>query len=167
MTKALFLDRDGVINIDKLYVYKIEDFEFVSGIFEVLSLAQAKAYLLIIVTNQSGIARNYYSKADFEKLTNFMLDEFKKHNIKINKVYHCPHHPDDNCSCRKPKTQMLQQAQTQFNIDFSQSFMIGDRRSDILCANNAGVKSIFFNPQESCLEADITIQKLSDLIQYL
>ena len=167
MNKALFLDRDGVINIDKSYVYKIKDFEFLSDIFAVLRLAQAKHYLLIVVTNQSGIARGFYSTQDFERLTAFMLNEFSKRDIVINKVYHCPHHQKDNCACRKPRTQMLEQAKMDFDIDLNQSLLVGDKLSDIQCAHNLGVKSIFLNNKSSCEIADLNITKLKDLIQYL
>ncbi|WP_320661263.1 HAD-IIIA family hydrolase, partial [Campylobacter coli] len=89
--KALFLDRDGIINIDKKYIYKIQDFEFCDGIFELCRYFLAQKYLLFVATNQSGIARGYYTQEDFFKLCDFMLNEFLKENIKIDKIYHCPH----------------------------------------------------------------------------
>lgn len=139
MTKAIFLDRDGVINVDKAYVSKIEDFEFCEGVFEALIHFQTLGYLLIIVTNQSGIGRGYYSEEDFQKLTAWMQKELLHVKIKIDAIYHCPHAPILNCSCRKPKSGMLLQAIEDFNIDVKSSWMIGDKQTDIEAALGAGV----------------------------
>ena len=138
-TKAVFLDRDGVINIDKSYVYKIEDFEFVDGIFEKLRDYQKRGYLLIVVTNQSGIGRGYYTEEDFQKLTSYMLSELEKEGIKIAKVYHCNHSPEEGCECRKPNPGMLLKAKEEFNIDMKNSIMIGDKESDMEACKRAGV----------------------------
>ena len=94
MNKAIFLDRDGVINIDKSYVYKKEDFKFCEGVFEVLKHFQSLGYLLIIVTNQSGIGRGYYSEEAFQELSQWMSDALLENDIKINAIYHCPHAPE-------------------------------------------------------------------------
>ncbi|MCH9813652.1 MAG: D-glycero-beta-D-manno-heptose 1,7-bisphosphate 7-phosphatase [Epsilonproteobacteria bacterium] len=139
--KALFLDRDGVINIDKSYVSKIEDFEFTNGIFEVLKKYQKEGYLLIVVTNQSGIGRGYYTSEDFETLTAWKLDELKKREIFIDEVYHCHHDPDSGCGCRKPAPGMLLSAKEKFDIDMENSWMVGDKKSDIDAAYNAGVNN--------------------------
>jgi len=140
-TKAIFLDRDGVINIDKSYVCKIEDFEFVDGIFEVLHYFRKLGFLLIVVTNQSGIGRGYYTSEDFEKLTAWKLKALEKEGIFIDEVYHCPHDPDSGCGCRKPSPNMLLKAKEKFNIDMQSSWMIGDKKSDIDVGYNAGVKN--------------------------
>jgi D-glycero-D-manno-heptose 1,7-bisphosphate phosphatase len=140
-SRALFLDRDGVINIDKSYVSKIEDFEFCDGVFEVLKKFQKMGFLLIIVTNQSGIGRGYYTDEDFATLTAWKLDEFKKRDIFIDEVYHCNHDPDSGCGCRKPAPGMLMAACEKFDIDMENSWMIGDKKSDIDAAYNAGVKN--------------------------
>jgi len=142
MNKAVFLDRDGVINEDKGYVYRIEDFVFIDGIFEKLKKYQDEGYLLIVVTNQSGIGRGYYTQEDFEKLTKYMLDEFAKREIKITKVYHSPYKPEDNASCRKPNPGMLLQAKEEFDIDMKNSIMIGDKQSDMEAGKNAGVGTL-------------------------
>ena len=133
MKKALFLDRDGVINKEKNYLYKIENFEFIDGVFETCKYFQDNGYLIIVITNQAGIARGKYSEDDFSKLTKWMIQEFEKKNIKISKVYHCPHHPDftGECECRKPKPKMILDAQKEFNIDLIHSILIGDKNSDI------------------------------------
>ena len=97
--KALFLDRDGVINKEKDYLYKIEDFEFIDGVFETCQYFQSKGHIIIIITNQAGIARGKYSEKDYEILTEWMKNEFIKKDIKITQVYHCPHHPNYSGEC--------------------------------------------------------------------
>ena len=144
--KALFLDRDGTVNIEKNYVYKIKDFEFIDGIFELIKSYQKKEFLIFIVTNQAGIARGYYTEKDYKKLTNWMVEQFQKNGIKITKVYHCPHHPEITgpCECRKPNPGMILDAINEFNIDPVNSVLIGDKKSDILAGENAGLgKNIY------------------------
>ncbi len=145
MKKALFLDRDGVINIEKEYLYKIEDFEFIDGIFELCEYYQNLGYMIFIVTNQSGIARGYYTEEDFSKLTQWMIKKFKERKIIIQHVYHCPHHPDINkiCTCRKPEPGMLLDAKKEFGIDLTQSIMVGDKERDIEAAINAGITQTY------------------------
>ncbi len=142
---ALFLDRDGVINIEKNYLYKQEDFEFIDGIFELGDYFQKEGYTIVIVTNQSGICRGYYSEEEFKKLTRWMEAEFAKRGIKIAKTYHCPHHPDftGSCSCRKPEAGMFLQAQKDFSLDLPKSVMVGDKPSDIEAAKRAGVEECY------------------------
>jgi D-glycero-D-manno-heptose 1,7-bisphosphate phosphatase len=144
--KALFLDRDGTINIEKNYVYRIEDFEFIPGIFELILSFQKKGYLIFIVTNQAGIARGYYSENDYSLLTAWMINQFKINNIEISKVYYCPHHPEisGECECRKPKPGMILQAITEFNINPNKSILIGDKKSDILAGKKAGIAKNYF-----------------------
>ena len=145
MQKALFLDRDGVINIEKDYLYKVEDFEFIDGIFDLISYYQKLDYKIFVVTNQSGIARGYYTKNDFNHLTEWMMLEFLKKNIKIEKVYFCPHHPaiSGECSCRKPKPGMILEASESYGIDLEESIMIGDKERDIEAGLNAGIKETY------------------------
>jgi len=148
MNKALFLDRDGVINIDKGYVHKIEDFEFIDGIFDICEFFQKEGFLIFIITNQAGIARSYYSEKIFQYLTNWMLKEFEKRGINITKVYYCPHHPDftGKCKCRKPNPGMILTAKKEFDIDLENSILIGDKISDIEAGKNAGIGlNILFN----------------------
>ena len=143
-TKAIFLDRDGVINIDKSYVYKIDEFEFSDGIFEVLKYFQSLGYILLVVTNQSGIGRGYYTQKDFLKLTSYMCNEFEKRDIKISKVYHSPSLPEKNLPCRKPNPGMLLEGEKDFNIDMKSSWMIGDKKSDIEAGLNAGISNTIY-----------------------
>ncbi|WP_201354029.1 D-glycero-beta-D-manno-heptose 1,7-bisphosphate 7-phosphatase [Hydrogenimonas urashimensis] len=141
MRKALFLDRDGVINVDHGYVSRIEDFEFVDGILAFVKKAQKKGYLPVIVTNQSGIGRGYYSEEDFEKLTTWMIEKMREAGIDITReqVFSCPHDPAAGCDCRKPMPGMFLAAQKRFGIDMAQSWMIGDKPSDVEAAKRAGV----------------------------
>lgn len=141
MNKALFLDRDGVINEEKDYLYKKDDFVFIDGIIDLCKHFQELGYLIIVVTNQSGIARGYYTQSDFRTLTLWMIEEFKNNFIDITKVYYCPHHPDIDgaCSCRKPNTGMLLQAKDEFDLDMQHSLIIGDKERDIEAGLNAGL----------------------------
>lgn len=147
--KAIFLDRDGTINVDKDYMYKTEDFEFVEGVIEGLQILSKLGYIFIVVTNQAGIARGYYTEEDLEKLNDFMKAKFLDYGVKIEKCYFCPHHYEKgigkykiDCDCRKPKPKMLLDGIKEFSIDPTKSYMIGDKLSDIDAGINAGVKSI-------------------------
>jgi D-glycero-D-manno-heptose 1,7-bisphosphate phosphatase len=168
-SKAVFFDRDGVINIDKSYLYKIEDFEFCDGIFELMRHLESLGYKLFVVTNQSGISRGYYSEQEFEKLTSWMIKEFEKRDIKIEKVYHCPHAPDDRCECRKPKPKMIQNALNSYKIDPLLSWMIGDKPSDIEAANSAGIYNTVFlsSKNEKYPQAKYSVKSLYDIINII
>lgn len=170
MNKALFLDRDGVVNKEKDYLYKIEDFEFIDGVFETCRYFQDKGYLIIIITNQAGIARGKYTEDDYQLLTNWMISEFEKENIKVSKVYHCPHHPDfsGECECRKPNPGMLLQAQKDFDLDLSQSILVGDKNSDIEAGIKAGIKMNYLVSTGHGIEENkfntIILERLMELI---
>lgn len=121
-------------------IYKIDDFEFKEDIFELLKFLQKKGFSLFIITNQSGIGRGYYTLKDFERLNNYMIEELKKKNINIKEVAFCPHHPNDNCECRKPKPGMILKLIEKYKIDIETSILIGDKMSDIQAGQNAGIK---------------------------
>lgn len=140
--KAVFLDRDGVINYDTSYVHDVADFKYISGSKEGLKRLAEAGYKLFIITNQSGIGCGYYTMEDTEKLHKYMLADLAKDGIKIEKIYICPHRSDENCKCRKPNPYFVLQAQKEFDIDLSKSFFVGDRDVDIGCGKNAGVKTI-------------------------
>lgn len=144
--RVLFLDRDGVINYDAGYTSNIENFKFIDGIFDLCKAAIKAGYLLIVVTNQAGIGRGYYSEQDFFKLTAWMCDQFATEGLEITDVFYCPDHPEHGIGPykresinRKPNPGMLLQADEKYCINFSQSIMIGDKNSDMQAANNAGV----------------------------
>jgi len=164
---ALFLDRDGVINLEKNYLHKQEDFEFIDGIFDLCQYYMAKGYYIIVVTNQSGIARGYYSEMDFKSLTFWMIDAFDAKGVKIDQVYHCPHHPDisGECECRKPKPGMLLKAAKDLNIDLENSLLVGDSERDIQAAYAAGLKEAYlFTPEVQETSATKNIHSLKELI---
>lgn len=156
MRPALFLDRDGVINVDHGHVYRKEDFDFIPGIFDLVSRANAAGWLVVIVTNQAGIAKNYYSEADFRLLMKWVCQQFAQRGAHIDGVYHCPHHPEfgpeetRNCNCRKPKAGMLLEAAAQFNLDLSRSILIGDKPSDLEAAYAASLKQAFLFEERAC-----------------
>ena len=137
--KTIFLDRDGVINKEKNYLYKIEDFEFINGVFEACRYFTNLEYKIIIITNQSGISRHFYTENDYVNLTKWMINQFNDNDINILDIFHCPHEPKSNCNCRKPNPGMFLEAKTKYNIDMKSSWMIGDRENDITAANNAGI----------------------------
>jgi len=157
MNKATILDRDGTINIDYGYVYRIEDFVFIAGVFNDLRRLQNTGFLLFVYTNQSGIGRGLYSEEDFLNINNHMLEELKKNGINIAEVMYCPHSPEADCNCRKPNTGLLEKAILSHHIDRNNSYVIGDKDSDYAFGVNAGMKSIM-------IEMNRGITKAVDLI---
>jgi D-glycero-D-manno-heptose 1,7-bisphosphate phosphatase len=139
--KTIFLDRDGVINKEVNYLYKIDNFQFIEGAFEACLYFQNLNYEIIIVSNQSGISRGIFSEKDFNKLNNWMLNQFHKKNISILDVFFCPHTTESKCSCRKPKPGMLIEAKLKYNINMEKSWMIGDSERDIEAAVSAGISN--------------------------
>jgi len=136
--KAVFLDRDGVINKEINYLHKIKDFEFTENCIDALKTLQSNNFLLFIVTNQAGIGRGYYTESDFHQLNNWMLTTLEKQNVKITEVQFCPHHAEEgigeykiDCECRKPKAGMLTSLIEKYQIDTENSILIGDKLSDI------------------------------------
>ena len=143
MKKAIFLDRDGTINVEKDYIYKSEDLVFEEGSIEALKTFKNLGYILIVVSNQSGIARGYFTEEDLNIFNNNMNEILKKNGVEITEFYCCPHHPDGIgeykkvCECRKPNNKMIEDAIKKYNINREKSYMIGDKTSDI----GAGLKS--------------------------
>ena len=171
MRKALFLDRDGVVNKEKNYIYKIKDFEFIDGIFETCRKFQNKGYLLIVITNQAGIARGIYTEEDFHILTEWMLERFFEEGLTIDAVYHCPHHPDYTgvCDCRKPSPGMLKEARKMFDIDMESSILVGDKESDIEAGIQAGVGTNILvrsghKVDEETTKADAVLESIKGLM---
>lgn len=143
---ALFLDRDGVINEERGYVCRPEDFLFLAGVFDACRKAIHLGYKLVVITNQAGIARGYYLESDFESLTDWMLAKFREQAVDIDGVYYCPHHPVAgksqyrvNCNCRKPRPGMLQKAARELCLDLESSVLVGDKISDIEAGMRAGL----------------------------
>ena len=153
MNKAVFFDRDGVINKEiGNYVYKLEDFKFNIGLFTSLRLLQEYDYKLIIITNQGGIAKGQYTHDELYELHNFMLEKLLNEGIKIDDVYFCPHHHSiAPCLCRKPNSLLIEKAIAKHNIDTSQSFLIGDNERDVLAAEKVGIKGILIEANSNIL----------------
>lgn len=174
MNKALFLDRDGIINIDKGYVYRKEEFEFVEGIFDVCRIASDKGYLLIVVTNQAGIGRGYYTEDDFQELSRWMSAEFASRSLPITAIYHCPFHSTGGVGeykvdsyDRKPNPGMILRAQREHNLDLSESILVGDKESDIEAAANAGVEcSVLVQAKTHVVFSKATLSFASLLLLY-
>lgn len=147
VNKAIFLDRDGTLNVDHGYVHQIDDFQFIEGSIEALQELKNMGYLLVLVTNQSGIARGYFSEDQFLSLTEWMDWSLADRGVDLDGIYYCPHHPEgqgefkQDCDCRKPKAGMLLQAIKELNIDPEQSFMVGDKIEDLQAGFAAKVRS--------------------------
>lgn len=148
--KAAFIDRDGVLNEERAFVHRVEDFEFVPGAVEALRALQAAGYLLVVITNQSGIARGLYSEADYLELTAHMRERLHAAGVRLDAVEYCPHLADApveryrmDCDCRKPKPGMLRRAIDALDIDAAASFLVGDRQSDVDAGRRAGVGRCF------------------------
>lgn len=147
--KAVFFDRDGTLNIDTHYLYRIEDFVWTEGAVEAIKYCNDQGYLVIVVTNQSGVARGYYTEADIRKLHDWMNEELNKAGAHIDAFYYCPHHEDGTvpeyakpCGCRKPSPKLVDEACLKYNVDKEQSVFIGDADRDMLCARNAAIKGV-------------------------
>jgi D-glycero-D-manno-heptose 1,7-bisphosphate phosphatase len=144
--KAAFIDRDGVINEERNYVHRIEDFVLLSGVAQGLALLRAAGFRLIVVTNQAGIAHGYYEQSAMDRLHDHLRVQLALQGVELDAIYFCPHHPSGSvkelafeCDCRKPAPGMLLQAAKDFNLDLSASVLIGDKLIDVLAGKRAGV----------------------------
>lgn len=166
---ALFLDRDGVINIDRGYVSKVEDFEFIDGAAEAIAAFNERGWHVFIVTNQSGIARNYYTEDDMHALHDWMQARLAEKNARIDRIYYCPYHEDGeniryrkDSFDRKPKPGMLLRAMSDFNVKRESSFLIGDKEADIEAARAAGVAGFLFTGGNLAQFAEWTLASFED-----
>jgi len=178
--RAAFLDRDGVINIDHGYVWRIEDFEFVPGVREAAADLVRLGFAIVVITNQAGIARGMYTEADFFKLTTWMRGRFAEAGVTLAGVYHCPHHPTEgvgawrvNCNCRKPAPGMLLAAARDLRLDLANSVIFGDKCDDMRAGRAAGVGLRIFlgkdglaPPTDDCADALVNL-RCSSLAQAL
>ena len=179
MTSAVFLDRDGVINVDYGYVSTWERFEFLPGVPDALRALQDAGYLLIVVSNQSGIGRGYYREADVESLNKAVAQHLGNTvGVTLSEFYHCPHHPTEaegefrrQCDCRKPAPGMIRQAVLDHGIDLKTSLLVGDKDSDIEAGRAAGVARLFKvvdSPQTATPAGDVQLViGLSEVPGYL
>lgn len=165
--KVLFLDRDGVINHDHGYVYLWENFKLIEGTLKALQNATKKNYKIIIITNQSGIARGFYTEDQFKNLMTNLYNYLQMYSIEILDYFYCPHHPDASlikykmkCNCRKPKPGMFLQAKDKYNICLKESVMVGDKITDLEAAREAGIKNLFL------VGSDIKDNKIDSFNKY-
>jgi D-glycero-D-manno-heptose 1,7-bisphosphate phosphatase len=162
--KAVFFDRDDTLIVDEGYMHRPEQLKFFPDTFSALKKIQEKGYLIFIITNQSGIGRGFFSLSDMHRFNEHMLKELKKYKIDIKEIVFCPHAPEDMCDCRKPSPKLLNELIDKYNIDISQSYMVGDKISDAEAGINAGLTSLLI---KSHLEKVKTFQTLSALEKFL
>ena len=177
MTRALFLDRDGVVNEEVGYLHRADEVRFVDGIFSLCRTAAGLGYRLIVVTNQAGIARGYYSEEDFEALMEFMRAELRAEAVELDAVYYCPFHPEHGVGKykqehedRKPGTGMLRRGAREFGVELSESVIVGDRCSDIAAANAAGLRQAFLisgTESGACGGDYLMVRSLAEVEQWL
>jgi D-glycero-D-manno-heptose 1,7-bisphosphate phosphatase len=171
---AIFLDRDGVINVDSGYVSHWDDFEFMPRAIQAMRFFLDKGYLLVVVTNQSGIGRGYYTESDFYALTESMRDHLSREGVDLSGVYFCPHHTEATiaeyrmaCDCRKPEPGMLLRAAQELNIDLSRSVMVGDKSSDMIAAQRVGITQRFHVTDTLGHKGCVAVLDLAEVCNYL
>jgi D-glycero-D-manno-heptose 1,7-bisphosphate phosphatase len=177
MARALFLDRDGVVNEEVGYLHRVEEVRFVDGIFSLCRTAAGLGYRLIVVTNQAGIARGYYSEVDFELLMEFMRQELRAEGVELDAVYYCPFHPEHGVGQyrqehedRKPGTGMLRRGARELGVELGQSVLVGDRCSDVGAANAAGLRQAFLisgTEPVRCGGEYLRVESLAEVEQWL
>jgi D-glycero-D-manno-heptose 1,7-bisphosphate phosphatase len=175
--RALFLDRDGVLNHEVGYLYRSEHVRWVEGAIPLCRTAMALGYVLVVVTNQSGIARGLYSETDFHLLMDWMREELKRQQVRLDAVYFCPYHPEHGVGeyrreheDRKPGPGMLLRAAKDLGLDLAQSLLVGDRCSDVAAANAAGLRQAFLllgTETEPCAGEAIAVRSLAEAAMWL
>lgn len=162
MNKAAFFDRDGVLNLEiGDYIKQFSDFKILPYVYKNLRKLHENGYLLLVITNQGGIAKQQYSHKTLAQMHDFLQEEGKKNGFEFTEMYYCPHHPETSaCLCRKPGSLMVEKAIAKYNIDPSKSFMVGDKERDVTCATGAGVKGYLI---ESNQDFDWIVQKEIEL----
>lgn len=152
--KAVFIDRDGTINTNFGYITDPNDFKMYPGVAEGIKLLKEKGFKIIIITNQSGIARGYLSKEKLKEIHEKMTDELFEKGTSIDAIYYCPHHPDDKCDCRKPNYGLIKRAVKDLDIDTRHSYIIGDRMLDVEAGHNAGLKTVLVPEDKEKIEKE-------------
>ena len=160
VNKAVFIDRDGTININVEYLDSPDDLQVYPGVADGIKLLRDNGFKIIVVTNQSGIARGHFSEGTLEKIHERMKNEFAKKGASVDGIYYCPHHPDDGCSCRKPNTGLLERAIKDFDIDVNDSFIIGDRMLDVEAGHKMGLKTVLVPEKKGLVEEEMKESKI-------
>jgi len=176
--KSVFLDRDGVINLKSPegdYIKKWDEFRFLPGVIEALGRLNQAGYLIMIITNQRGIAKGLMTEEDLKEIHAKMSEEIKKSGTKIDGIYYCPHSEEDHCNCRKPKIGLFLEAKKDHHIEMGKSYLVGDSESDILAGRRAGCKTILINRKlkkyniltEKVIKCDFMVNNLSEAINVI
>jgi D-glycero-D-manno-heptose 1,7-bisphosphate phosphatase len=164
---AIFLDRDGTVNFEVSYLYKATDWKWIPGVVEAIKLLNTNGFLVIIVSNQSGIARGKYTRDDVDKLHAYVSRELQLQGGTIDEFYYCEHHPEygdtRECTCRKPKIGMINQACVDYDIELDKSWLIGDKLTDVQTGENAGVSTVLVltGYGKNCLSSAKPAQKVA------
>lgn len=166
MKKVIFLDRDGTINIDRNYLYRIDEFEYAEGAIKGMQKLCKAGYVLIVITNQSGIARGLYSEQQFTELNNWMIEDLQKKGIIITETFYCPHLEDGiiekyskQCNCRKPKTGLFWQAIRKYEVDLEKSYAIGDKLRDLAICHESNIQGILLSENGMTSEDGFSVKK--------
>jgi len=179
LKKAVFIDRDGTINVEKGYVHKVADFELIPGAEEALQLLTKAGVKIYIVTNQAGIAKGLFTEADFHRLTDYMLDCFCKKSIKVERVLYCPHHPNGvipqyaiHCRCRKPNTLLIENTIKDHGYTRDELALIGDKKTDIDAGMSLGIDTYlvltgYGKEQHMSVTADFVAPNLLNAVQHI
>jgi D-glycero-D-manno-heptose 1,7-bisphosphate phosphatase len=162
MNKAIFLDRDGVVNIERgEYTWRIEDFSITVGLIDLLQWGKSKGYLLIVISNQGGVGKGVYTMEDVEKVHNYLRSILAEKDIQLTDIYYCPHHPNaGKCFCRKPESIMLEKAIARYDVDIDKSFFIGDSQRDIEAGKKVGLNTILVKPNDDLNNYRAELEKL-------
>jgi D-glycero-D-manno-heptose 1,7-bisphosphate phosphatase len=145
MRKAVFIDRDGTLMLDTGYCHEPEKVRLIEGAAEGLRLLHDAGFFLVIVTNQSGLARGYFSEKELVAVNLRLRDELRAHGADFGAVFYCPHHPDDGCDCRKPRPGLILRAALEYSLELESSFTVGDQESDILAGKSAGTRTVMIS----------------------
>jgi histidinol-phosphate phosphatase family protein len=170
MNTAVFFDLDGTICKDVHYCRQPEDFVLMKDAGRVIRSLNSRFIKVIIITNQSGIGRGYFSEEDLEDIHNKMKKDLERENAFVDGIYFCPHRPDDNCACRKPKTLLVKQAVSDFNINITKSYMVGDSITDIELGNNIGCKTILISralSNDEMVCPDFKVKNIADILDII
>jgi len=163
--KAVFVDRDGTINVNVEYLDTPDNFQMYPGVGEGIKALKEQGFLIIIITNQSGIARGFFTLETLEKIHERMLNELQEKGVEVDAIYFCPHHPDEKCNCRKPKTGLLVKAIKDFDIDTKKSYFIGDRMIDVEAGYKIGCKTVLVPERKEQVKKEMEESEISpDLV---
>jgi len=159
--RAVFIDRDGTIARDVPYCSRPEDFELFPGAPQAIRLMKKAGFKVVVITNQSGVGRGYFTETMLHKIHARMCDELASRGAPLDGVYYCPHHPDDNCECRKPKSAMFRRAEKELGIDLARSYMVGDMALDVEAGKAVGCKTVLIAEPVACRTLNIGADKVA------